>query len=156
MIVWLIILGVVAAGVGLVVGIGMYERRVDEGVANTADWLEAKATIQDAAIERYIQYSWYSSFAFSYTVDTEYFSGRFFLKANQQQSEELVKTLLHQEFPVQYDPNNPSAWYIAQATIAGYEIIQKQSLYYLPETGLCRTGLYSGDGGNPIDLHLDT
>lgn len=150
MIVWLIILGIVAAGVGLVVGVGMYERRVDKAVANTADWLEAKATIQDAAVERYIQYSWYSSFAFSYAVGAEYFSGRFFLRANLQQSEDLVKTLLHREFPVQYDPNNPSEWYIAQATIAGYEIIQKESLDYLPETGL-----YSGDGGNTIDLHLD-
>ena len=156
MIVWLIILGIVAAGIGLVVGVGMYERRVDKYVANTADWLEAKATIQDAAVERYLQYSWYSSFAFSYSVDGEYFSGRFFLKTNLQQAEELVKTLLHQEFPVQYDPENPSAWYIAQATIAGYEFIQKESLYYLHETGVLKTGLYSGDGGNPIDLHLDT
>jgi len=156
MIGWLIILGIVAAGVGLVVGVGIYERRVDKAIANTADWLEAKATIQDAAIERYIRYSWYSSFAFSYAVGDEYFSGRFFLKTNLQQAEELVKTLLHQEFPVQYDPETPSAWYIAQATIAGYEIIQKESLYYLHETGVLKTGLYSGDGGNPIDLHLDS
>ena len=156
MIVWLMIMGVFAAGVGLVVGVGIYERRVDKAVANTADWLEAKATIQDAVIERYIQYWWYSSFAFSYPVGAEYFSGRFFLRASLQQSEELIKTLLHQEFPVQYEPNNPSEWYIAQATIAGHEIIQKQSPYYLPETGVCGTGLYSGDGGNPIDLHLDT
>ena len=156
MIVWLIILGIVAAGVGLVVGVGIYERRVDKAVANTADWLEAKATIQDAGIERYIKYSWYSSFAFSYPVGDEYFSGRFFLKTNLRPAEELVKTLLHQEFPIQYDPKNPSEWYIAQATIAGHEIVQKESLYYLQETGVFKTRLYSGDGGNPVDLHLDS
>lgn len=153
MIVWLLILGIFA--VGIVVGVGMHGRRIDEAIANTADWMEAKATIRDAAVERYIQYSWYSSFAFSYSVGAEYFSGRFFLKTNLPQAEELVKTLLHQEFPVQYDPNNPSAWYIAQAIIAGHEIVQKESSYDLLETGVCGTGLLSGDGGSPIHLHLE-
>jgi hypothetical protein len=32
-------------------------------------------------------------FAFSYSVRGEYLSGKFFLKANQEQSDELVKTL---------------------------------------------------------------
>jgi hypothetical protein len=150
MIVWLIVLGIVAVGIGLVVGVGMYESRMDKAVANTADWLETKATIQDTVFERLDRYTWYSSYAFSYSVGGEYFSGRFFLKANREQSEQLVKTLLHQEFQVQYDPNNPSAWYMAQATMAGYEILQKLSPGYPPETGP-----YSGDGGSPIDLHLD-
>jgi hypothetical protein len=123
---------------------------MDKDVAYTADWLEAKATIQDAAVERLDKYTWYPSFAFSYSVNDEYFSGRFFLKVDQEQSEELVKTLLKHEFAVQYDPNNPSAWYIADATIAGYEIIQKLSPGYPSDAGP-----YRSDGDQPIDLHLD-
>jgi hypothetical protein len=150
MIVWLIALGIVAVVISIVVGNRMYENRVDEDVANTADWLETKAIIQDAVVERLDKYTWYPSFAFSFTVRGEYYSGRFFLKADVRQSEELVKTLLNQEFPVQYDPNNPSAWYIAEATIAGFEIIQKLSSDYPADTGP-----YRSDGDEPIDLHLD-
>jgi hypothetical protein len=150
MIFWLLLLGIVAVGIGIVVVTGMREGRIDEEVASTADWLETKATIQSAVVERIDRYTDYPSFAFSYTVQGEYFSGKFFLRANQQESEELIKTLLNQEFPVQYDPNNPSAWYIAEATIASCEIIQKLSVDYPPDSGP-----YRSDGDLPIDLNLD-
>ncbi len=150
MIVWLTLLGIVAAGVGIVVGAGMYQRRMDRAVANTADWVETQATIQDAALERIGEYTWYPGFSFSYSVHGEYFSGKFFLKANQQQSDELIKTLLKQEFQVEYDPDNPCAWYIAEATLAGYEIIQKLSPDYPLDIGP-----YRRYADRPIDMHLD-
>ena len=62
----------------------------------------------------------------------------------------LIKSLLNQKFPVQYDPNNRSAWYIEQTFMAGYEIIQRLSLDYPPDTGP-----YRDYGDRPIDLHLD-
>src|SRR5580698_2493502 len=108
MIVWLIVLGIVAVAVGIVVGTGLHERRMDKEVANTAGWLETEATIQDARRERVDRNTWYPSFAFSYSVHGEYFSGRFFLKANREQSDELVKALIGHKFPVEYDPNNQS------------------------------------------------
>lgn len=150
MIVVMIVLGIIAAGVGLVVAIGTYERQMDEAVADTADWLETEATIQDAAIERLDKYTWYPGFAFSYSAKGEYFSGKFFLKASEEQSGELIKTLVNQKFPVQYDPDAPSAWFIAESTIAGCEIIQKLSPDYPPDTGP-----YRSDGDAPIDLHLN-
>ena len=151
MIVWLMALGIVLVGVGIVIGTGMYESRVDKEIADTADWLETEATIQNAVIERLDKYTWYPSFAFSYSIGGEYYSGKFFLKANQEQSEELIRTLLGHKFPVQYDPSDPSAWYIAEATISSYEIIQKLSTEY-PLDG----GPYRSDGGEPIDLNLDS
>jgi hypothetical protein len=147
---WLLLLGIIAIGIGIVVVTGMRESRIDEDVANTAEWLETKATIQNAVVERLDKYTSYPSFGFSYAVRGEYFSGKFFLKANQQESEELVKTLPNREFPIQYDPNNPSAWYIAEATIASREIIQKLSPDYPSDSGP-----YRSDGDVPIDLHLD-
>jgi hypothetical protein len=150
MIVWIIVLGIVAAGMGLVVGAGMYQRRMDEKVADTADWLETEATIQEAVIERLDKYTWLPGFAFSYSAKGEYFSGKFFLKADHDQSEELIKTVVHQKFPVQYDADDPSAWFIAEKTIAGCEIIQKLSADYPSETGM-----YRSDGDAPIDLHIN-
>ena len=150
MIVWLILAGIVVVLIGVVFWMGKYESRVDKQVADTADWLETEATIQDAVVERVDRYNSYPSFAFSYTVRGDYFSGRFFLRADSDQSADLIKALLHRKLPVQYDSNNPSKWYIAEATVDGYEIIQKLSSDYPPETGP-----YRSDGDQPMDLHLN-
>lgn len=149
MIFWLIVLGIVLAGVAVVVGAQWQEGRVDEEVAKTADWLETEATIQSAAIERLSKYTDDPGFAFSYSVGGEYFSGKFFLRADQDQAEELTKTLLGHRFPVQYDPVNPSAWYIADETMAGCEIIQELSTEYPSDYDP-----YRNDGSEPIDLNL--
>jgi len=126
MIVGLIILAIVAVAIGIVVGTGIYNRRIDKLVADTADWLETDATIQSAAIQETPLQRAPSppGFAFSYSVRGEYFSGQFFLRADPEQSDHLLKILLNEKFPIQYDPDNPSSWYIAEATMAGYEIIQ--------------------------------
>jgi hypothetical protein len=150
MAIFFILLGIVAVAIGIVVVAGKYESRTDKKVADTADWLETEATIQDAVVERLDKYTSYPSFAFSYAVHGEYFSGRFFLKANSEQSDELIKILLHRKFPVQYDPDNLSVSYIAEATIEGYEIIQKLGCDYPSDTGP-----YRSDGDEPIDLHLN-
>jgi hypothetical protein len=150
MIVWLILLGIAAVVIGLIVGTQIYEDRIDKQVAETADWLETEATIHDAVIERVDKYTWYPSFGFSYVVDGEYFSGRFFLNADSEQSEELLKALLNRRFPVQYDPDSPSNWYIAEANMDGYEILQK-----LSSGSPADWGPYRSDGDEPIDLHLN-
>jgi len=150
MIFWMIVFGILALAIALVVGVGKYERRTDEQVADTADWIETEATIQSAAIERLNKYTWFPGFAFSYSVKGKYFSGRFFLRAEDEQSQELIKTLVGQQLPVQYDPDDPSAWFISENAIAGCEIIQKLSLDYPPDSGL-----YRDDGDAPIDLHLN-
>lgn len=150
MIVWLILLGIVLVFVGIIAYARFSESRSDEKIADTADWLETEATIQDAVIERVDKYTSYPSFAFSYSVKGGYFSGRFFLKADEEQSEDLIKTLIKESFPVQYDPNEPSAWFIAESTIAGCEIIQKLSPDYPSDSGI-----YRSDGDATIDLHLN-
>jgi len=142
MIVWLIVLGILAVLIGIVVTTRNLQNRADKKVADTASWLETEATIQDGAIERIDKYTSYPNFAFSYTVRDEYFSGRFFLKADEEQSDELIKTLRNRRFPVQYDPGNPSDWYIAEAKIDGCEVLQN-------------TGTYGSGADESIDLHLN-
>lgn len=150
MIVWLILLGILLVFVGIIAYAKFSEARTDEKIANTVDWLEAEATIQSAAFERLDKYTWFPGFAFSYSVKGEYFSGKFYLKADQEQSDELIKTLLNERFPVQYDPDDPTAWFIAEHSIAGCEIIQKLNSDYPADTGP-----YRSDGDAPIDLNLN-
>lgn len=150
MIVWLILAGIVAVGVAVVVVTQRRESRIDEDVAQTATLTETEATIQNAAMERLDKYTWFPSFSFSYSTGEEYRSGKFFLKANQEQSDELIKKLINRKLPVQFDPTDPTAWYIAQATMEECEIIQPLSADYPPDSGP-----YRSDGELPIDLNLN-
>jgi hypothetical protein len=110
MIFWLIVLAIVGIGIAIVVATKIYESRVDRDTADTTDWLETEATIQGSAVQETPLQRGPSppGFEFSYSVHGEYFSGRFFLKANPDQSDRLLKRLLNQKFPVQYDPDSPS------------------------------------------------
>ena len=130
----------VGIGIAIVVGTKIYESRVDRDTADTAAWLETEATIQGAAIQETPLQRGPSppGFEFSYSVHGEYFSGRFFSRANLDQSDPLLKRLLNPKFPVQHDPDSPSSWYIAEATIAGYEIIQLRLV--LHAAGLSSSG----------------
>jgi hypothetical protein len=153
MIVVFIILGMIATFVGSIFLYARNESRSDEEIADTSDWIETEATIQSAAIERLDRYTRYPSFSFSYTVNGEYFSGIFFLKSPlEKESEDLTRTLINHTFPVQYDPDSPSAWYVAEKTIAGYEIIQKLDANYPSDSDF---DPYRNDGNEPIDLNLN-
>ena len=149
MIAGLIFLGVAVVGICVVICTRIYEGRKGKDIADTADWPETEATIHDAGVERLDKYTWYPSFTFSYSVQGEYLSGRLFLKADQRQSEELITSLLNQKFRLQYNPDNPAAWYVADPTIAGCEIVQPLSMEY------SSAGLYTSESTPPIDLHLN-
>jgi hypothetical protein len=149
-IVWLILFGIIAIGIGMVVINGIIERRQDEKIADTADWLETEATIQDGTIERIDKYTSFPCFAFSYVVNGEYLSGRFYLKSDLEYAAVLIQKLLKQRFPVQYDPNDPSAWFIAEESIENCEILQNLS----PDCPL-ENRIYRDDGDAPQGLHLE-
>src|SRR5262245_59970938 len=112
---WLIVLEIVAVVLGIVVVAGVSERQMDKKVASTIDWLETEATIQSTNVEKVDRYTFYPSFVFSYSVLHEYFSGKCFLKVDADQADQLRQTLLGQKFALQYDPKDPSAWYIEGA-----------------------------------------
>jgi hypothetical protein len=150
MIVWLIILGMIGAFVFLVVWTVRKEDQSDEAIADTADWLATEAIIQSAVMERLDKYTRYPSFSFYYSVKGEFYSGKFFQKIVMDEAEEQIKALVGHKFEVQYDPDSPSAWYIAEATMAGYAIIQKLDADYPSDYGP-----YRSDGDEPIDLNLN-
>ncbi len=146
----MIVIGILAAGAGVVALTQRAESQEDVNIANTAEWLETEGTIQSAAIERLDKNVWYPGFAFSYVVDGEYYSGKFFLKADDARSEDLIRNLIHNKLSIQYNPDDPGEWYIAENTIGSCEIIQKLNSNYPSDNGL-----YRDEGDAPVDLHLN-
>jgi len=150
----LIVVLLILVPIGILVAVVLWtrarEQRIDFAVADTVHWLEAEATIQIAGHERIDKYTSWPGFAFSYLVNGAYQSGKFFLKADSEQSDELVRDLPGRRFPVQYDPDDPSSWYVEQSTMDGFEIVQKLNLEYPADSGP-----YRSDGGEPIDPRLN-
>ena len=123
MIVWLILLGIVLVLVGVVAGIKFLADREDKEIAETANWTEAEATIQQARMEQYDRQHWYPCFAFSYAGGGEYFSGEFLLQAEGDAAEDMMKRLIERKFSINYDPRNPSSWYIPDPSMEEYSIL---------------------------------
>jgi len=73
-------------------------------------------------------------FAFSYVAVGENHSGRFSLSTDgQEEGESMARKMIERTIEIQYDPKRPSAWYIPEKKIEGYEVEQKmfprRSLY---------------------------
>lgn len=67
-------------------------------------------------------------FTFIYEVGAKNYSGRFSLFTDGEEEGELVaKKMTERKFEVQYDPRLPSAWYIPNKQMEGYEVEQKGS-----------------------------
>lgn len=65
------------------------------------------------------------SFAFSYKVNEQYYSGNFTLVPNTEPSESLIKRMIDRKLRIQYDPRQPSSYFIPNAIIEGCEVKQK-------------------------------
>ena len=98
-------------------------------VENAKKWPSTEATIQSGAIET-SEY-WERDllrlpvFAFSYKVNEEFYSGRFVLIPNMEPGESLIKRMIDRKLSVQYDPRQPSMYFIPDTMIEGCEVKQK-------------------------------
>jgi hypothetical protein len=128
MIVWLILLGIVVLLLGIIAVVKLVQDREDEEVAETASWSEAEATIQDARIEQHDRYHWYPVFSFSYTAGGEYLSGEVCAEVEGNEAHDLMEKLVGTKFMINFDPQNPSSWYIPDGAIEGYpKVFQGQA-----------------------------
>ena len=64
-------------------------------------------------------------FAFSYRVNEEYYAGHFTLVPNTEPGESLIKRLVDRKLRIQYDPQEPSSYFIPDSMIEGCEVKQK-------------------------------
>jgi hypothetical protein len=125
MIVWLILLGIVVLLLGIIAGVKFVQDREDDEVAETASWSEAVATIQQVRIEQFDRYHAYPCFSFSYVGGGEYFSGEFLLQVEGDVAGEMMTKLMERKFTINYDPGNPSSWYIPDESMEEYPILQQ-------------------------------
>lgn len=105
------VLAVVLVGCALLYRFGrpyMIKRRTKDA----ADWPETRATIQSANMELVERVGYLREklpfFAFSYVVDSEYYSGRFGLRVAEDRASALMREWIDTKITVQYDPKRPS------------------------------------------------
>jgi hypothetical protein len=121
--VWLILLGIVLLFVGIIALVRLLNRQADAEIADTANWSEADATIQEGRIEKHDKYHWYPYFAFSYVVADDYLSGEFCLEIEGDEALEVIKKLTGSKFSLNYDPECPASWYIPNETMEGIRVL---------------------------------
>jgi hypothetical protein len=93
-----------------------------------AEWVPAEAIIESGALEATESNKIVlPTFAFSYQVSGQYYSGHFSLKAllPTAQVESLIGSMIGRKFLVRYDPHRPEVWFIPDKFMDGYPVEQK-------------------------------
>jgi len=71
-------------------------------------------------------------FTFSYVVAGESYSGRFSLFTDgKEEGESVAKKMVQRSIEIRYNPSQPSAWFIPEKSIEGYEVEQKMSQHLM-------------------------
>lgn len=88
----------------------MFKRRLKDA----ADWPETEATIQSAEMDIVERVGHLPErlpfFAFTYVVDSEYYSGRFGLRVAEDRASAVMKEWVGTRITVRYDPKRPSVF----------------------------------------------
>jgi hypothetical protein len=119
-----IILGILSLGVAAAIAIGWWWRKQQSRVESAKHWPVTEATIESGKLEgategRIVL----PTFAFSYHVDGEYYSGRFSL-IPQGGSEDIIQRLVGCKLQIHYDASAPRSWFIAEEQIEGCKVEQ--------------------------------
>ena len=101
-------------------------------VRGTAGWPLTEGTIESAAPEIVTTYGRPNvrlpTFAFSYKVAGEYYSGRFSLMPYITDPDDgLTSRMIGRKLAVKYDPRRPEVWFIPEKLIEGCKVEQKMS-----------------------------
>jgi len=93
-----------------------------------AQWIPVEATIESGALEGTHESgrAILPTFAFSYKVSDQYYSGRFSLGANVSRAlaESIIGKMIGRKLLVRYDPERPEVWFIPDKFIEGYAVEQ--------------------------------
>jgi hypothetical protein len=127
--------GIIASGTLLVfalVGVGLSKLRQ----WRARGWPKISATIHSADME-VMELDEKTDimlpcFTFSYVAAGENHSGRFSLFTDgKEEGESVAKKMVQRTIEIQYNPRRPSAWYIPNKNIEGYEVEQKMSQHLM-------------------------
>jgi len=125
---------VVASAVGICIAlwiVSVYRQR--KILQEVKQWLLVEAKVESGAIETTSETNKVvlPTFAFSYQVPGEYYSGRFGLMPKRFLGEELIQSMIDRmigrKFLIRYDPSHPEAWFIPDESIDGCKVEQRIS-----------------------------
>ena len=105
-------------------------------VQEAREWLPAEATISSGALEsmRETSKAVLPTFAFSYQVSGEYYSGKFSLmprralfpsQARKAFIESMIAGMIGRKISLRYNPRQPDAWFIPEERIDGCKVEQR-------------------------------
>lgn len=110
-----------------------YKQR--QTIQKARQWLPVEATIESGALEGTQETSRVvlPTFAFSYKVSDQYYSGRFRLSAHlpRARGEAMIGQMIGRRLLLRYDPERPAAWFIPDESIDGYKVEQKLSSHVI-------------------------
>jgi hypothetical protein len=104
------------------------KRKIDEA----RQWPQTKATIESGALEppKEGRYALLPTFAFSYAVAGERYSGRFsLLRSKTVSCETLLLHMPGQKIQVHYNPQNPTVYFVPDELIDGCKVEQKMGAH---------------------------
>jgi hypothetical protein len=85
---------------------------INRRTKHAADWPETEATIQSAKMELVERVGHIRErvpfFSFSYVVESEYYSGRFGLRVDEDRGNVLIREWIDTKVTLRYDPKQPS------------------------------------------------
>jgi hypothetical protein len=98
-------------------------------IRRAGQWLPVEAKIESGALEGMHESGKVvlPTFAFSYQVSEQYYSGRFSLRANLSKAlaESMIDQMIGRKLLLRYNPDHPQLWFIPDESIDGYEVEQK-------------------------------
>jgi Protein of unknown function (DUF3592) len=98
-------------------------------IQQTAQWIPVEGRIGSGALEQMHESGKIvlPTFAFSYQVSDESYSGRFSLRTNISRAlaESMIDQMIGRKLFLRYDPNRPDMWFISDEFIDGYKVEQK-------------------------------
>ena len=104
-------------------------------IRSAGHWLPVEARIESGALEGTQETSRVvlPTFAFSYKVSDQYYSGRFSLSAHlpRPRAEAIIGQMIGRKLLLRYDPERPEEWFIPDESIDGYKVEQKLSSHVI-------------------------
>ena len=92
-------------------------------------WVPVEGRIESGALEgtRESGKVVLPTFAFSYQVSEDFYSGRFSLRANISKplAESMIDQMIGRKILLRYDAHRPELWFIPEESIDGYKVEQK-------------------------------
>jgi hypothetical protein len=111
-------------------------------VQDAREWIATEATINSGTLESMQESSKaiLPTFAFSYQVSGEHYSGKFSLmpkralfssEARRAFIESMIEGMIGRKLPLRYNPRQPEAWFIPEERIDGCKVEQRIGSYMI-------------------------